>query len=473
MSSVDLTEQEPDYYQAREPIHPKSIKGRFRLFKTTVMVLAYAIFFLLPWLRWARPVGPEQAVLFDIPGRRFYIFDLVIHPQDIFLLAGFLILAAWLLFFVTGLVGRAFCGYFCFQTLWTDLFMKVEYWVQGDRNKRQKLEKQPWNVEKISKKGLTLLIWTVIAFWTGFTFTAYWANAPHLFSAFFLGHAVSAAYITTGILTATTLVAAGFAREQVCIYMCPYARFQAVMFDKETLLVSYDAQRGEGVSGRKPLQKGLMALEERHAAGVGDCIDCGLCVQVCPTGIDIRDGLQLACISCGLCIDACNEIMTKRGWPDGLIRYASELEIETGKKPSLLKFRTVGYGIATILVTSLLVYGVLSIKPADFSVRQIRQPLFVMMSDGSIQNNYEVKINNKQQAPLDLHLEVKGLPGAKVSIGGNFTDLHIPADETRNYRVHVRAPQTKGDQRHKIQFTLIDEHGLIPPITQSTSFNYK
>ncbi|HUX81983.1 MAG TPA: cytochrome c oxidase accessory protein CcoG [Halothiobacillus sp.] len=473
MSSVDHLEQEPELYQPREPIHPKSIKGRFRRFKTTIMVLAYAIFFLLPWLRWARPVGPDQAVMFDIPGRRFYIFDLVIHPQDIFLLAGFLILAAWLLFFVTGLVGRAFCGYFCFQTLWTDLFMKVEHWVQGDRNKRLKLEKQPWNLEKIGKKGLTLLIWATIAFWTGFTFTAYWADAPQLFVSFFTLHAVSAAYITTGILTVTTLVAAGFAREQVCIYMCPYARFQAVMFDKETLLVSYDAQRGEGSFGRKPLQKGLMTLEERHAAGTGDCIDCNLCVQVCPTGIDIRDGLQLACISCGLCIDACNEIMTKRGWPDGLIRYASELEIETGAKPSLLKFRTIGYGVATLLVSALMIYGVLSIKPADFSVRQVRQPLFVLMSDGSIQNNYELKINNKEQTPLDLKLEVEGVKNAEVSISGGFKDLHIPADGTRNYHVHVRVPGSSGVRRQVITFKLIDEQGKFPPIQQETSFNYK
>lgn len=473
MSSVDLTEQEPELYQAREPIHPKSIKGRFRRFKTTILILAYAIFFLLPWLRWSRPVGPDQAVLFDLPTRRFYLFDLVIHPQDIFLLAGFLILAAWLLFFVTGLVGRAFCGYFCFQTLWTDMFMKVEYWVQGDRNKRLKLDRQPWNIEKIGKKGLTILIWTGIAFWTGFTFTAYWADAPQLFAAFFTAHAASAAYITTTILTLTTLVAAGFAREQVCIYMCPYARFQAVMFDKETLLVSYDAHRGEGATGRKPLQKGLMTLDERHASNVGDCIDCKLCVQVCPTGIDIRDGLQLACISCGLCIDACNDIMTKRGWPEGLIRYASELEIETGKKPSLLKFRTIGYGIATILVTGALIYGVWSIKPADFSLRQIRQPLFVLMSDGSIQNNYEMKINNKRQTPLDFHLKVKGLKGAEITIGGGFEDLHIPADQTRIYRVHIRAPAASGISRQVISFELIDEQGHFAPITQETSFNFK
>ena len=474
MSNVnDFTEQEPDLYQARDPIHPKSIKGRFRSFKTTMLVLAYAVFFLLPWVRWERVVGPNQAVMFDIPTRRYYLFDLVIHPQDMFLLAGFLILAAWLLFFVTGMVGRAFCGYFCFQTLWTDVFMKVEYWIQGDRNKRLKLEKQGWNVEKITKKGLTIIAWTVIAFWTGFTFTAYWADAPHLFIAFFTGSAAQAAYMTTGILTITTLVAAGFAREQVCIYMCPYARFQAVMFDRETLLVSYDAQRGEGSGGRKPLQKGLMTLEERHAIGAGDCIDCKLCVQVCPTGIDIRDGLQLACISCGLCIDACDEIMTKRGWPKGLIRYASERELETGTKPSLFKFRTIGYGLATLLASALLIYGVLTIKPLDFSIQQIRQPLFVLMSDGSVQNNYELKINNKEQYALELELTVEGLTDAQTRIGGHFTTLEIPPDETRNYLVHVRAPRPSGADRQLITFKLTDKTGHLPVTTGTSSFNFK
>lgn len=473
MSNDPLTAHEPELYQAREAIHPKAIHGRFRRFKTGVLLLAYAVFFLLPWVRWERLVGPDQAVLFDIPTRRYYLFDLIVHPQDMFLLAGFLILAAWLLFFVTGLVGRAFCGYFCFQTLWTDVFMKVEYWVQGDRNKRMKLEKQPWNAEKITKKGLTVFIWTLIAFWTGFTFTAYWADAPQLFLAFFTGQAASAAYITTGILTATTLVAAGFAREQVCIYMCPYARFQAVMFDKETLLVSYDSQRGEGSQGRKALQKGLMTLEERHAAGTGDCIDCKLCVQVCPTGIDIRDGLQLACISCGLCIDACNEIMQKRGWPQGLIRYASEVELETGKKPSLLKFRTIGYGVATLAATLLLIYGFYAMKPLDFAVLQIRQPLFVVMSDGTVQNNYQLKINNKEPAPLALELKVEGLNDAEVTIGGNYRTLDIPPDQTGNYLVHVRAPRASGVARQIITFRLIDKQGHLPDVVETTNFNFK
>ncbi len=460
-------------YQAREPVHPKAIHGRFRRFKDIVLLVAYGVFFLLPWVRWERGVGPDQAVMFDIPSRRYYLFDLVIHPQDMFLLAGFLILAAWLLFFVTGLVGRAFCGYFCFQTLWTDVFMKVEALVQGDRNKRMRLEKQSWNGEKIAKKGLTVVIWTLIAFWTGFTFTSYWADAPQLFVNFFTLDAASAAYITTGILTATTLIAAGFAREQVCIYMCPYARFQSVMFDKETLLVSYDEARGEGEAGRRPLKQGLMTLEERHAQGVGDCIDCKLCVQVCPTGIDIRDGLQLECISCGLCIDACDQIMTKRGWPTGLIRYVSEQELETGEKPNLLKFRTIGYGIATLAATFLLLYGIFARAPADVSVQQVRQPLFTVLASGDIQNNYNVKINNKLQEPLGFKLAVDGLPEARVSVVGGFGSLEVPADESRQYLVHVRASRDAQVGRREIQFILTEQNGRIEPLEHDASFVYR
>ena len=472
MSADQHQTEEPQLYKGREPIHPKAIKGRFRRFKDFVLYLAYAVFFLLPWVPWSRVSGPDQAVMFDIPERRYYLFDMVIHPQDMFLLAGFLILAAWLLFFVTGLVGRAFCGYFCFQTLWTDLFMKVEHWVQGDRNKRLKLERKGWDGEKLTKKGLTLFIWLAIAFWTGFTFTAYWAYAPQLLVDFFTGQAVAAAYITTGILTATTFLAAGLLREQVCIYMCPYARFQSVMFDRESLLVSYDAKRGEGEKGRKPLGQGLMALEDRHREGYGDCIDCNLCVQVCPTGIDIRDGLQIECISCGLCIDACDSIMEKRGWPKGLVRYASEVELETGHKPSLFKFRTVGYGVATLLATILLLYGIFDRAPADMSVEQVRTPLFTVMSDGDVQNAYRLRINNKLQEPLSFDMELKGLEDAQVSIAGSFEDIEVPTDGTRQYNIRVRVPPQDGLQRQSFEFVLTERDGKIDPLRYNATFIY-
>ncbi|MFP4155352.1 MAG: cytochrome c oxidase accessory protein CcoG [Halothiobacillaceae bacterium] len=461
---------EESMYKAREPIHPRSVHGKFRQFKTSVLVLAYAVFFLLPWLRWDRAVGPDQAVMFDIPARKYYLFDLVIYPQDMFLLAGFLIIAAWLLFFVTGLVGRAFCGYFCFQTLWTDFFMKIERLVQGERPARMRLEKSGWTGEKIAKKGLTWLLWAAAAFWTGFTFTAYWANAPQLFVDFFTGNAVNAAYITTGILTVTTLVAAGFAREQVCIYMCPYARFQSVMFDKESLLVSYDYNRGEGEKGRGKLRRGLMKRDERKAEGLGDCIDCGYCVQVCPTGIDIRDGLQIECISCGLCIDACNEIMDKQGWPRGLIRYASEVEIETGKKPPLWKFRTIGYGVAISVATAFLIYGLLSKAPADFTVEQIRNPLAVMTADGRVQNSFEIKINNKTQQPLELELAIDGLEGARMSVSGDFEVFEIPPESYRTYLVRVRLMPEGNLTQLPFEFVLDERQDRIDEMRHDATF---
>ncbi|MEW6766315.1 MAG: cytochrome c oxidase accessory protein CcoG [Pseudomonadota bacterium] len=464
-------ETEEQLYQARVAIHPKSVKGTFRTFKTSVLLLAYLVFFLLPWIRWDRGDGPSQAVLFDLPGRRFYIFDLIIHPQDMFLLAGVLIIFAWFLFFVTGVVGRAFCGYFCFQTLWTDAFMFIERWVQGDRQARLRLEKMPWNSQKITRKGLTWLAWLAFAWWSGFTFTAYWLDAPTYLTGFFIGQAPSAAYITTGLLTFTTFVVAGFAREQVCIYMCPYSRFQTVMFDKETLIPSYDFKRGEGEQGRAHLGRGLKTQEERHAAGHGDCVDCGLCVQVCPTGIDIRNGLQIACINCGLCVDACNEIMDKQGWERGLVRYASEEEIETGIKPRVLKPKTIGYGLAIMVVAGFLMYGVFHQAPMDFAVNQVRNPLAVTLSDGRVQNSYEIKINNKVAKPLNLALAVDGLPDAEIEIAGGKKEIEVASDNLLRLLVRVKRPAGARGTQQSFNFVLTDKEGQIDPVSMHATFN--
>jgi cytochrome c oxidase accessory protein FixG len=411
-----MTDASRQDYQARIPIYPRSVKGRFRSLKWGILALAYVVYFALPWLRWTREHGPSQAVVFDIPGRRFYLFDLIVHPQDIFWLAGLLMIAAVLLFLVTGLAGRVFCGYFCFQTLWTDAFMFIERLVQGERPARIRLDKQPWGVEKAAKKGLTHLLWLATAFATGLTFTLYWADAPTLLVRFFTGDAPFPAYATALFLTTTTYVMAGLAREQVCTYMCPYARFQAVMFDRDTLIISYDERRGEGEAGRAKIQGDLKAREARQAAGVGDCIDCGYCVQVCPTGIDIRNGLQYQCIHCALCVDACDNIMDKLGWPRGLIRYTSQNALE-GAKTRLLKGKTLGYGAALLIMTSLLVWSIATQAQLDASVGQVRQPLYVQLSDGSIQNSYEIKINNKTQRPVDLRVELDGPEGMILDLG--------------------------------------------------------
>ncbi len=432
-----------DLFEKRIEIYPRSVKGPFRRLKWGILTLAYGVYFLLPWLRWERLVGPEQAVSFDIHGRRFYLFDLVVHAQDIFWLAGILMIAAMLLFFVTGLAGRVFCGYFCFQTLWTDVFVLIEHLVQGERPARIRLDKAPWSGEKIAKKAMTHGLWLLTAFVTGLTFTLYWGDAPQLVEQFFTAEAPFPAYATTLFLTATTYVMAGLAREQVCTYMCPYARFQGVMFDRDTLIVAYDEQRGEGDTGRYKIRRGYKTREERTAQGAGDCIDCGYCVQVCPTGIDIRNGLQYQCISCALCIDACNNIMDTMGWPQNLIGYTSEKQ-QQGGTTKLIKPKTIGYGAAILTAIGFLVASVVNQASLEMAVSQVRQPLYVMMSDGRIQNSYEIKINNKTNQLVRLHLELLDLPGAELDLG-KVERIQLRPDQSLRLMARVRYLPVSGD----------------------------
>lgn len=435
------SQQDPlvSLYEARRSIFPRSVKGRFRNIKWAVLGLAYGVYFLLPWLRWERAAGPDQAILFDILGRKFYLFNLTVYPQDIFWLAGLLMLAAYLLFFVTGIAGRVFCGYFCFQTLWTDVFVLIEKIVQGERNKRIRLSKEPWHLEKIVKMGLTHLLWLLVAFLTGLSFVLYWGNAPELVLDFFRGNAPFAAYATALFLTATTYVMAGHAREQVCTYMCPYARFQSVMFDRDSLIVSYHQARGEGVNGRAKLTADLKTPAQRAAAGVGDCIDCGYCVQVCPTGIDIRNGLQIQCISCALCIDACDTIMDSLQWPRGLVSYTSEREMQGGGRAHMLRPKVLGYFAVMLVIVAALAWSVSHQKLFDMSVSQVRQPLYVMMSDGRIQNSYEIKLNNKLGYPLELAFELEAFADAELDMG-NFALITLEPEQRLRLMARVRAP---------------------------------
>ncbi len=431
------TSTQIDQYQKRIPIFPRSVKGRFRNLKYSILGLAYGIYFLLPWLRWVRPNEPDQAVLFDLAGRRFYLFGLTVHATDIFWLAGVLVIFALLLFMVTGIAGRVFCGYFCFQTLWTDVFILIERLVQGERNARMRLAKAPWGLAKLLRIGGTHLLWLSVAFLTGLTFTLYWENAPTLVVEFFTGQAPFPAYATTAFLTATTYVMAGLAREQVCTYMCPYARFQSVMFDRDTLIIAYDPERGERSAGRQKPRKGLMKRDERQAQGVGDCIDCGYCVQVCPTGIDIRNGLQYQCISCGLCVDACDTIMDSIGFPRGLVRYSSESELE-GKRTRIFKFKTLGYGLALLATTGLLVWSIAHRSAAEMTVRQVRQPLAVVLSDGWIQNRYEIKVHNKTGLPIQYRLDIADLPSGELD-AGPLREFEVGPDQVVQLVARVKA----------------------------------
>lgn len=440
-------------FQERIEIYPRSVKGRYRSIKNSILIFAYSVYFLLPWLRWSREVGPEQAVLFDIDGRRFYIFDLVVYAQDIFWLAGLLLIAAFLLFFVTGLAGRVFCGYFCFQTLWTDVFVFIERLVQGERNARIRLAQAPWSKPKIIKMGLTHILWFLVAFVTGLSFTLYWGNAPELIVQMLTGEAPFAAYATTLFLTMTTYVMAGLAREQVCSYMCPYARFQAVMFDSDTLIVAYDENRGERESGRQKPKKGLMTSAERDNASVGDCIDCGYCVQVCPTGIDIRNGMQYQCTSCALCIDACNTIMTSIKFPTGLIKYSSEHELE-GKKSSRFKAKNIGYALTLIVTIILLVWSVATRSNLEMLVQQIRQPLSVNLSDGRVQNRYDIKINNKTTKPVKYKVLIEGLDRAELDMG-KFSEVVIPAEGSVKLVAKIKTfPAFVSQSRTKFNFVI-------------------
>ncbi len=414
-------EEHLDLYEKRIPIVTRWAHGKFRNFKSLMLWLAYAVFFLLPWLPWHRHSGINQAVAFDLIGRRFFIFDLVVYPQNVFWLAWLLFIAATFLFFMTTLVGRAFCGYFCFQTLWTDAFMMIERLVQGERPARLKLIKQPWNGEKVIKIGITHTLWLVVSFWTALTFVLYFGYAPELLRHFFTGQAAEAAYIGVGVLTMTTYIAAGFMREQVCAYICPYGRFQSVMYEPDTLVVTYEYRRGENKKGRSAMKGELKNREVRQEQGYGDCIDCGICVQVCPVGIDIRDGLQYRCISCGLCIDGCNEVMGSVGFPKGLIRYDSEVNMkrDNPEKPHLSwkRLKVLGYLVALTSMTSLLVVSVMHHTDFEYSVQQVRQPLFVVLSSGAIRNRYDIHLTNQSDEDQVFHISTEDLPPGALDLG--------------------------------------------------------
>ena len=470
-----MSEDNIQLYQKRIPIYPRSVKGRFRNLKTGIMALAYIVYFLLPWLRWDRPNAPDQAVLYDLPGRHFYVFGLTIQVQDIFWLAGVLIIFAILLFFVTGLAGRVWCGYFCFQTLWTDLYMMIEHWVQGERPARMRLDKGPWNREKLIKRGGTYGLWLLVALWTGVTFTAYWVNAPTLIVELLTGQAPYAAYFTTFFLTTTTFVMAGLAREQVCVYMCPWPRIQASLTDEWALNVTYKYDRGETRTSLKKARD-LRALGEQ----VGDCVDCYQCVAVCPTGIDIRDGAQLACIQCGLCIDACDNVMTKIGRPTRLIGYDNDINIQRrlAGKPEIVRLirpRTIAYLAMIAAVGAVMLYALLTRTVLDISALHDRNPIAVRLSDGSIRNAYTVRLLNKRQTERTVVLDVEGVPNARLHVvgaelsGNDQPTVLLGPDRTIELRVLVTAPAAEAPKSVPVTFRVTDP-GLNETSTTTDNF---
>ena len=461
-------------FEKHIPIFVRSVEGRFRNLKTGILVLAYTVFFALPWLPWHRASADNQAVLFDLVSKRFFIFDLVVYPQDIFWLSMLLFIAAVLLFFVTGLIGRAWCGYFCFQTLWADMYMTIEHMIQGERPARMRLYKQPWNVEKLLKVGSSHFLMLLLSFWTGFTFAAYFAYAPELLHNFFTGQAADAAYITVIVLTITTYVAGGLSREQICLHICPYARFQSVMYEPDTLAVSYDARRGEGSAGRALPKPGLRTREERQAAGYGDCIDCGFCVQVCPTGIDIRNGLQYQCISCGLCIDACNNIMDSVDFPRGLIRYDSERNLHSEKPVSphieWKRFKVMGYAAALLIMIGALAYSIASRSSTELRIQQVRQPLFIELSDEKVRNRYQLHLVNKTDQDEIYKIEVRGIPPTTLDFG-SLKEIHVRAGKDLLLNAKVDLDEHLAENTREFEFVVIPQSRPNEALVRKVGFN--
>jgi cytochrome c oxidase accessory protein FixG len=426
-------------YAARQKVYPKLAHGRFRKAKWLVMAVTLGIYYALPWLRWHRgPDLPDQAVLLDMANNRFFVFFLEIWPQEFYFVTGLLVLAALTLFLVTSVAGRVWCGYTCPQTVWTDLMVVVERFWQGDRNARIRLDKAPWGPVKIFRKGMTHLSWLLIGAATGGAFIFYFRDAPTLANELLSGTAPAIAYLFLGMFTLTTYVLGGIAREQVCIYMCPWPRIQGAMTDQDTLLVSYRSYRGEPRGAHKKGQTW---------EGRGDCIDCRACVAVCPTGIDIRDGSQLECIQCALCVDACNEIMDKIARPRGLIAYdtiARQDAAVQGKtsRLRLVRPRTLLYAGLILVVGAIMLVAFHNRTTLEINVLHDRNPPYVLLSDGSIRNGYTVKILNKLHEARAFTLAPRGLPGARLAIVGMEADgsIRVTTDDLREVRVLVTVP---------------------------------
>jgi len=426
-------------YAKREKIYPKLVHGRYRRIKWLVMAVTLGIYYLTPWIRWDRgPGAPDQAVLLDLPNRRFYFFFIEIWPQQIYFLTGLLILAAVGLFLVTAVAGRVWCGYTCPQTVWTDLFILVERLVEGDRAERIRLEKKPWSAAKLARRTLKHGLWLVIAAATGGGWVFYFADAPTLAAELLAFDAPTVAYAFIGLLTFTTYWLGGHMREQVCTYMCPWPRIQGAMLDEESLVVTYRAYRGEP---RGPLRKGAIAT------GNGDCIDCKQCVVACPMGIDIRDGQQLECITCALCIDACDDVMGRIGKPRGLIAYDTLGNLERRAKGEaarvrLLRPRIVLYSAVLLVVAGIMAFSFGTRSDLEINVINDRNPLYVTLSDGSIRNGYTLKILNMANQPRRFALSVDGLPDATLSLAGKTGagDIEVPADQVLTLRLFVAVP---------------------------------
>ena len=467
--SVDAvnSKEERVLYQKRKKIHPRLAHGTFRRLKWFLLLFTLGVYYLLPWVRWDRGPGlPNQAVLADMANSRFYFFFIEVWPQELYYITGLLVLAALGLFLVTAIAGRVWCGYFCPQTVWTDLMVAVERLWQGDRTARILLDKKPWGIEKIFKKLMTHITWLLIALATGGAWVFYFQDAPTLAAELMNGTAATPAYLFIGILAVSTYLLGAIAREQVCIYMCPWPRIQGAMLDRDSLLVTYRDFRGEP---RGPVRK------SQGFEGRGDCNDCKACVAGCPMGIDIRAGAQLECIGCALCIDACDEIMDKIGRPRKLVAYDTYRNLESEAKGGPLKLnpirpRTMIYVGLMALVTAAMAFGLSRRTVLEVNVLHDREPLYVNLSDGSIRNGFTFKILNKRYETRKIMIQTQGLAGAKLQIAGQADSpqpvVDVEPDDLRELRVYVVVPPSTADKlpasgRQQFRFVVRDtEDGL-------------
>jgi cytochrome c oxidase accessory protein FixG len=442
-------------YAAQPKVYPREIDGRFSRLRLAAVFVLLGLFYLVPWMRW----DGHQAVLFDLPARKFYVLGLVFWPQDFFLLTCLLVIAAISLFFFTALAGRLWCGYACPQTVWTEVFLWIERFCEGRRNQRIKLDAGPWTREKILRKSAKQFLWVTLALWTGFTFVGFFTPILDL------GH--EAATLSFGGWEAfwvlfygfATYGNAGYMREQVCKYMCPYARFQSAMFDHDTLIISYDETRGEPRGARK-------RSADPKALGLGDCIECEACVQVCPTGIDIRHGLQIDCIACANCIDACDAVMDKMSYPRGLIRYTTE-NMLAGRPRRILRPRIVIYATILAALLGAFAWGVTHRAAVIFDILHDRNALYRETADGGIENGYTLKLVNKTDRPQQLQIALED-DDSNLRIVGK-TQVTVAAGQVANAPLTLHGDRQSFHGMHDVELIASSEDGSIH-IERKTQF---
>jgi len=431
-------------YRKDPKVYPRDVAGTFARLRKLAVIVLLGLYYLLPWINW----DGHQSVLFDLPARKFYIFGLTFWPQDFIFLTLMLIIAGLSLFFVTAVAGRLWCGYACPQTVWTEVFLWMERWVEGDRNKRMKLDASPWNANKIVRKTVKQLLWIGFALWTGFTFVGFFTPIREF------GHSVMS--FQTGpwetfwflFYSFATYGNAGILREQVCKYMCPYARFQSAMFDKDTLVIAYDEARGEPRGGRKK-------SENPADKGLGDCINCTLCVQVCPTGIDIREGLQIECIACAACIDVCDQVMDKMDYKRGLIKYTTEHNL-SGEKTRVVRPRILVYAILLLALVAGVAWSVNHRVLLRAELLRDRNALYRELPGELIENVYTLKLINMDARPHRYKVEILGNKDMTLFIS---PEPELQPEQVGNFVVRMQAPEGagRGSMKVDVRFSTLEE----------------